>query len=88
MQPGDLDKRLERKPFQPFRIYLTDGAAFDIRHPEMLMVGKRAAVIGMADDPADTHYDRSIDVDLLHVIRAEPLEAPPPPAGNGPPEVT
>ena len=83
MQSADLDKRLKRKPFQPFRLYLTDGASFDIRHPELLMVGKRSAVIGLTDDPSDAHYDRSVDVDLLHVVRVEPLETPASPPGDG-----
>jgi len=86
MQPTDLDKRLRRKPFLSFRLYLTDGAFYEVRHPELLMVGKRTAVIGLADDPTDTHYDRSVDVDLLHIMRMEPLETSPPASGNGPQE--
>ena len=52
---------------------MTDGAAYDIRHPDLLWVGKRSAMVGPTGDEAQTMYERSIKVDLLHVIRIEPL---------------
>jgi hypothetical protein len=29
-------------PFQPFRIHMASGQAFDVRHPEMVRVGRTA----------------------------------------------
>ena len=29
-----LEKRLQQRPFQPFRLVLTDGSVFDIRIPD------------------------------------------------------
>jgi hypothetical protein len=42
MSPGELRDSL-RPSFEPFRIVLTDGAAYEIRHPDLLWVGKRTA---------------------------------------------
>jgi hypothetical protein len=47
------------------------------------MVGKRAAVIGLTNDPAEIAFERTIKVDLLHVVGIEELPAPPP-SPNGP----
>ena len=32
----EIRERLERQPFLPFTIFLADGRAFDIPHPEFL----------------------------------------------------
>lgn len=84
MAPDELRDTLRQKPFEPFRLVMTDGQQFEIRHPELLMVGQRTAMVGLTLDPAQTYYERSIKIDLLHIIRLEPLEAKPPASKNGP----
>lgn len=84
MSPEELRDTLRRTPFEPFRLVMTDGTAYDIRHPDLLMIGRRSAMVGLTGHPAQTFYERSVKVDLLHVIRLEPLESVPPPSGNGP----
>jgi hypothetical protein len=80
---NDLQDAVRRQPFEPFRLVLTTGSAYDIRHPELLMVGRRAAVIGIANDPEGTAFDRTIKVDLLHVVGIEDMPTAPPNT-NGP----
>jgi hypothetical protein len=76
MHYQDLQRRVRLRPFQPFRIVLTDGTMYDIRHPEMIFVGKRTSIVGFSSDPADTAFERAVDIDMFHVIRAEPIETP------------
>ncbi len=84
MSPEELRDALRQTPFEPFRLVMTDGTGHEIRHPDLLWVGRRSAMIGLTGDPAQTLYERAIRVDLLHVIRLEPLEANPPASKNGP----
>jgi hypothetical protein len=84
MSAEELRDTLRRMPFEPFRLVMTDGTGFDIRHPDLLMIGHRTAVVGLTGDPAQTYYDRTVKVDLLHVIRLEPLQTVPPSSHNGP----
>lgn len=49
MRRSDLIESLRAGPLRPFRLYLSDGGTFDVRHPEMLMVGNHSAVIGIPD---------------------------------------
>ena len=35
---------------------LTDGATYEIRHPEPVLFGKRSAVIGLTGNPADVAW--------------------------------
>jgi hypothetical protein len=46
MRPEDPYRMLHQRPFQPFRIYLSDGHIFDIRYPKINMVGGSYIVIG------------------------------------------
>ncbi|HZT79676.1 MAG TPA: hypothetical protein VFA26_05630 [Gemmataceae bacterium] len=73
------------RPFVPFRLYLSDGGTVDVRHRELVLIGRRFAVVGLPDPgTADTLFDRWAVVWYLHVTRAEMLEAGPPPFGPPP----
>jgi hypothetical protein len=84
MTQEDLHTAARRQPFEPFRVILTTGATYDIRHPDLIMVGKRSAIIGMTNNPTGIAYERTIKVDLLHVVGIEDLPILPPPSANGP----
>ena len=73
MAPDALRDTLKHQPFEPFRIVLTDGQGYDIRHPDLLLVGKREAIVGLAGDGSGPYFERTVKVDLLHISRIEPL---------------
>ena len=77
MPPEDIVEALKRKPFEPFRIYLSDGTVYDIRHPDLVMVGLESIVIGFAapGERPEPLYGRYTIVALSHVVRLEPAEA-------------
>jgi hypothetical protein len=83
MSPQELIDAKKRQPFEPFRIVMADGQGYDIRHPDLLMVGLRAAIVGLTGQPDQIFYERTIKVDLLQILRTEPLQAPAPPSGDG-----
>ena len=74
MSHEDLEVRMQQRPFVPFRVVLTEGTSYEIRHPELLMLGRRSAVIGLAKDPQQRFYDGAVQVDLLHIVRLEPID--------------
>jgi hypothetical protein len=84
MTQDELRDAARRQPFKPFRVVLTTGATYDIRHPDLIMVGRRSVVLGIAKDPGGTVYDRTYQVDLLHVVGIEELAVQQPPTANGP----
>ncbi len=45
---------LRKRPFQMFRIHVTDGTVYEIRHPEMMVVGRTKALVFFP--PRDCHY--------------------------------
>ncbi len=83
MTQEELKEYARRQQFEPFRVILTTGATYDIHHPDLILVGRRSAIIGLTNEPGGTAYDRTLKVDLLHVVGAQELPASPP-GSNGP----
>jgi hypothetical protein len=81
--PEDVQRRLQQRPFQPFFLHLTDGSQFEVRHPDLILLGRRSLILGLTSDPNQTLYDRAVDIDLLHVVQMEPSPVQMP--KNGPP---
>jgi hypothetical protein len=63
---------LTRRPFQPVRLTLSSGQAFEIRHPEMAMLTRTSILIGTDIDEEGVPQEFKI-VSLLHVTSIEPL---------------
>ncbi|MEN6449725.1 MAG: hypothetical protein ABFC96_04460 [Thermoguttaceae bacterium] len=75
MRPEDFRAYLKKTPFQPFRITLTDGRTYEVKHPELAMVGRTSVLIGMAaSDESEPVYDRFVTISLLHIMQMEPLQ--------------
>jgi len=80
MAPEELRRTLKQQPFEPFRLVMTDGVSYEVRHPDLLLVGKRTALVGLVGDAAQEYFEQTIKVDLLQIIRLEPIGAPASPA--------
>jgi len=63
---------LARRPFQPVRVTLSSGQAFEIRHPEMAMLTRTSLLIGVdfAEDGVPAEFKI---LSLLHVTAIEPM---------------
>ncbi|MBI2808012.1 MAG: hypothetical protein HYX68_23760 [Planctomycetes bacterium] len=70
------------EPFRPFRITTASGRSFEIRHPEMVQVGRSTMTIFtfLSNEPEDTK-DRQVEVSLLLTETVEPLDATARPQG-------
>jgi len=60
----------------PFRIRMASGQSFDIRHPEMILVGRTSARI--YTDAGDGMAEKWHDASMLLMETVEPLDAPVP----------
>jgi hypothetical protein len=71
MRQDDLLNLLRERPFHPFRIHMSDGTNYDIRHPDLAIVLKRYVIIGVSSNGG--RPDRVDRCSLLHVVRVEDL---------------
>jgi len=58
---------LQRQPFEPFEIRLTNGEKHEVRHPEMALLLRSRLVIALPDD-------RMVICPLLHIASVETLQ--------------
>jgi hypothetical protein len=70
----ELRDTLKQQPFEPFRLVMTDGGRFEIRHPDLLWIGRRTAYVGLVGQPGQTFFERSVKVNLAHIVRVEPID--------------
>jgi hypothetical protein len=63
---------LNRRPFQPVRVVLSSGQAYEIRHPEMALLTRTSLLVGVdiADDGVPAEFKV---LSLLHVTAIEPI---------------
>jgi hypothetical protein len=45
MNPDDIKKAIHSEPFEPVIIRLSNGAQYEVRHPENTLVGPRTSAI-------------------------------------------
>jgi hypothetical protein len=71
------------EPFRPFRISMASGQTFEIRHPEMISLGRSSAHIFtfMSEDPEEARQ-REHEVSLLLIESVEPLNVAQAQGGN------
>lgn len=77
MSPNDLLEDLQKRPFEPLRLYIMDGTIYDIRHPEQCMVGLSSVIVGVASDPASLLFERMIRIDNRQIHKVEPIRGIP-----------
>ena len=73
MSPDTILKHLRREPFRPIRICLSDGSAYEVRHPELALVTRREVVIALPATQGEVP-ERSVVCDPLHITRIEPAD--------------
>ena len=50
MDLNGLREAIRKQPFKPFAIRLADGRSLDVKHPELVAVGQRRAIVIQEDD--------------------------------------
>jgi hypothetical protein len=70
MSPEHILQHVRREPFEPFRVFLSDGKVYEVRHPEMILVSRREVVIAIASGNGGLP-DHTAFCDPLHVTRIE-----------------
>ena len=71
MAPADVQSLLHRRPFEPFRIVSADGTTYEVRHPDLVMVGLASVIVGYPDQAQPTVFQRFDVVSLRQIQRLE-----------------
>lgn len=70
---------LRKRPFEPFRLVMSSGETYEVRHPEMALLTRSDMLVGL-DETRDGVPARFKICSLLHITAVEPITS----RGNGP----
>lgn len=63
------------EPFRPFRIKMTSGETFEIRHPEMISIGRTTAhVFTWMNDDNEDPKEQEREISILLIESIEPFQ--------------
>jgi hypothetical protein len=75
IHPRQLSEFVFREPFQPFRLHMASGRTFEVRHPEMIDIGKSSIKVYHPFDPNLPNREASEQVSLMLLESIEPIDA-------------
>ncbi len=62
------------EPFRPFRINMASGKSYDIRHPEMIQIGRTTAtVFTWLSENEEEAKEREQELSIILIESVEPL---------------
>ena len=73
IHPRTMLDFLTAEPFLPFRIHMASGAIFDVRHPEMVRVGKSSVTVHKHPEGDEEQPSRWQEVSLMLMESLEPI---------------
>ncbi|MBV8781618.1 MAG: hypothetical protein JO353_09490 [Phycisphaerae bacterium] len=63
---------LARRPFKPFKLIMSSGQTYEVRHPEMAMLTRSDMLVGInVEDGVPAEFQIC---SLLHVATVEPID--------------
>ncbi len=72
MRPEYFRALLRKRPFQPFRVYVSDGASYDVTHPEAATVAGAALTLVLpVSSLLGPAVERRILISFIHITRVE-----------------
>lgn len=85
MRAEAIREALTTHPFRPFRLYVSDGASYDVHHPDFCLVGVHDVFVGFPGREESAGFEHFTLIALTHVTRLEPIPPAAPPS-SGPSE--
>ncbi len=73
MTQKNVFRYFDPEPFRPFRINLTSGEVFEIRHPEMMLIGRNPAhLFTWMSENEEEAKERQREISILLIESIEP----------------
>ncbi len=83
MRLNELREVVGKQPFEPFRLRMSNGDEYVVRHPEFVSLTKSSVLVGIPSG-RDGVPDRHVQLDLLHVVSVERVNGTRRGAARGP----
>jgi len=74
MSPQEIREQVRRQPFQPFLIHLANGSAYEVKHPEMILVTQTLVVVAAAPADDEVPAEKAF-CDPFQATHLEPIQS-------------
>lgn len=81
MRPEEISVHLRTLPFDPIRVFVSDGSSYDVLHPDLMLVSHRQVAIGVKRGKGDLPQ-RLAYVNPVPMTRIKPINGRKPDAGR------
>ena len=71
MDADELNRLVRARPFEAFRLHVSDGTAYDVTHPEQILIGRRTSHLGLGN--GEGPFQKIAVVSNLHITRVAPI---------------
>jgi hypothetical protein len=68
----DFKDLLTKRPFEPFRVVMSSGEKYEVRHPEMAWLTRTTLYVGTGQTEVGVPAEARM-LSLLHVAAVEPI---------------
>ena len=73
MTSNDFYEYTRNQPFIPFRVDVTDGRTYSVRHPDQILVLPSAVHVLVPDHSPDESNSQRLS--MRHIVRLQPLDS-------------
>jgi hypothetical protein len=73
MRAQELKHILDRRPFTPIRLHMSNGERVEVTHPDAAIVTQSLVFVGLGVSPEGI-ADRTSWYNLLHIVKVEPIQ--------------
>ena len=77
MNVEEVDKLLTTRPFEPFGLYMSDGSAYPVTHPDQVILTPRAAHVGVGSTRNSRVVRDVVICARVHITHLGPLPKAP-----------
>lgn len=74
MRPENIASAVDPKNFHPFRLRMSNGEEYEVRHPEQVIVGRSTVTVGIHRRNGLKIFEKVYTIGLLHVVSIIPIE--------------
>jgi hypothetical protein len=74
LTPRTMIDFVSAEPFRAFRMHMAGGRTFDIRHPEVIKVGRSSVTVYRRPDDAANQAEHWHEISLMLLESVEPLD--------------
>jgi hypothetical protein len=72
-RPKYIRDRMRQQPFVPARFVTSLGQAYDVYHPDLVLVGRRDVHIGIPRTEGEVLYEDVVRLAIMHISVIEDL---------------